>query len=115
MLMLVSGFSVADEMRPSVVKLTKLDDQSWSVAFRQPQINGRYPNLRLKTNCSAGEITPFVNGAALQENFQLICDSDGLRTIEIEGLEKTLIDTLVTIRRSDGDEKVTLFHRRSQC
>ncbi|MDA7755533.1 HupE/UreJ family protein [Pseudomonadales bacterium] len=109
MLMLVSGFSVADEMRPSVVKLTKLDDQSWSVAFRQPQINGRYPNLRLKTNCTAGEITPFVNGAALQENFQLICDSDGLRTIEIEGLEKTLVDTMVTIRGSDGEEESHLI------
>jgi len=105
MLMLVSDFSVADEMRPSVVKLTKLDDQSWSVSFKQPQVNGRYPNLALKTNCTAGEITRLVNRAAFQEKFHLICDSDGLTTVEIEGLEKTLVDTMITIRGVDGEEK----------
>ena len=103
-LMLVSLIAMADEMRPSVLKLIQLEDNRWSVLFKQPQVNGRSINLRLKTNCVAGTVTPLIGGAALQENFELDCGGDELKTIEIDGLEKTLVDTLVTIRDINDQE-----------
>ena len=97
-------FSFADEMRPSLLKLSELDNQRWSVSFKQPKINGRFFNLKVKSNCAPEAITSIVGVTALQESFILNCGPDGLDTIEIAGLEKTLVDTMVTIRDSSGQE-----------
>ena len=42
--------------------------------------------------------------SALQEKFELICEDGDLSTIEIVGLDRTLIDTLVTLELLDGRE-----------
>lgn len=87
----------ADEMRPSLLKLSELENQRWSVSFKQPQVNRRFLNLKVKTHCTAGEITPTVGITALQENFVLNCSPLGLSTIEIEGLEE---------KRSSGERRI---------
>ena len=96
--------SFADEMRPSLLKLSELENQRWSVSFKQPQIRGRFVNLKVKTNCVAGEITPVLGVATRQEKFVLNCAPDELSIVEIVGLEKTLVDTMVTIRDISGQE-----------
>ena len=101
---LFSGSILADELRPTLLKLNQLEDHRWSVSFKQPQFNGRFLNLKVTTNCTAGEITPMIGRNALQENFELICDSSGLETVGVQGLEKTLVDTLVTVRDLEGRE-----------
>lgn len=100
----VPFLSFADEMRPSLLKLSELENRRWSVSFKQPQINGRVFNLKVKTNCRSGDVTPILGESNLQENFVLNCGPDGLNTIEITGLEKTLVDTMVTIRDNSGQE-----------
>ena len=61
--------SHAHEMRPALLKLTQLPDGEWLVAFKQPQVDGRFLNLQPITNCRAGDVTAAVNDAALQESF----------------------------------------------
>ena len=91
-------------MRPSLLRLDEKENQNWKVSFKQPQINGRFLNLKVKTNCTAGEIEPIVGVTALQENFDLFCQPDDLSRVEIEGLERTMVDTMVTVGRLDGQE-----------
>lgn len=94
--------SHAHEMRPALLKLTQLPDGEWLVAFKQPQVDGRFLNLQPITNCRAGDVTAAVNDAALQESFSLYCHQQPLRTVQIARLDRTLIDVLVTIINSDG-------------
>lgn len=99
---LVASSSFAHEMRPALLKLTQLSDGDWLVAFKQPQVDGRFLNLQPVTNCRAGDVTAAVNNEALQESFPLYCGQDQLRTVQIMRLDRTLIDVLVTIINADG-------------
>jgi len=101
---LIAVDASADEMRPSLLRLTQSGNQQWNLSFKQPQINGRFLNLKVKTNCVAGAVTPLVSDTALQENYALTCGPEGLSRIQIDGLERTLVDTMVTILASNGQE-----------
>ena len=99
---LQTSLAHAHEMRPALLKLTQLQDGEWLVAFKQPQVDGRFLNLQPVTNCRPGDVTAAVNDAALQESFSLYCDQGPLQTIQITRLDRTLIDVLVTIINTDG-------------
>ena len=102
----MSSNALAHEMRPAFLKLTELPgtDSStrFEASFRQPQINGRFLGLNLATNCLATNVSVSVSEGALTEVFELECGSDSLTRIEIIGLDRTLIDTLVSLSWLDG-------------
>lgn len=96
----------AHEIRPAFLKITELpsgaDSARFEASFRQPQINGRFLGLNLVTNCASTNLNASVSAGALIEVFELDCANTGLQRIEIQGLERTLIDTLVSIAWQDG-------------
>lgn len=100
--LLCAGTTSAHEVRPALLQLDELSEGRWRVAFKQPQVQGRFLNLKVKSNCEAGKITPVVGRSALKESFELKCADEALRFIEIEGLDRTLVDTMVTIQKLNG-------------
>ena len=100
------SFSQAHEVRPAFLKLTETnlqtDRSEFEISFRQPQINGRFLGLSVSTNCDATELSASLTDGALTEVFALECEEESLQYIEVDGLDRTLIDTLVSIRRLDG-------------
>ena len=100
------SFSQAHEVRPAFLKLTETnlqtDRSEFQISFRQPQINGRFLGLSVSTNCDATELSASLTDGALTEVFALECEEESLQYIEVDGLDRTLIDTLVNIKRLDG-------------
>ncbi|MEE3300210.1 MAG: HupE/UreJ family protein [Pseudomonadota bacterium] len=100
------SFSQAHEVRPAFLKVTETnlqtDRSEFEISFRQPQINGRFLGLSVSTNCDATELSASLTDGALTEVFALECEEESLQYIEVDGLDRTLIDTLVNIRRLDG-------------
>ncbi|MEO2177320.1 MAG: hypothetical protein ABGY96_24925, partial [bacterium] len=87
----------AHEVRPSLLKLTEFESGSWHVEFKQPQDQGRFLNLKVITNCESTAARQRMSDSALQESFDLNCRHEPLRMIRIEGLDRTLSDTMVTL------------------
>ena len=100
------SFSQAHEVRPAFLKVTETnletDRSEFEISFRQPQINGRFLGLSVSTNCDATELSASLTNGALTEVFALECEEESLQYIEVDGLDRTLIDTLVNIKRLDG-------------
>lgn len=101
-LLLFASTALAHEVRPALLKLTQSTEGQWQAVFKQPQVQGRFLNLKVKTNCDAGIATSILSGAALQESFQLICSDKALSFVEIDGLDRTMIDTMVTVESATG-------------
>lgn len=103
----LSGLATAHEVRPAFLRLTEsLSDSGglvYEASLRQPQIDGRYLGLELASNCDATPLSARITDGALIEVSELICDEEGLQTIEIVGLERTLVDVLVSLERSNGE------------
>ena len=100
------SFSQAHEVRPAFLKVTETnletDRSEFEISFRQPQINGRFLGLSVSTNCDATELSASLTDGALTEVFALVCEEESLQYIDVDGLDRTLIDTLVNIKRLDG-------------
>lgn len=109
----------AHEIRPAYLKVTQLgtsdlvsyDDVDleessgkvfYEASLRQPQIEGRFLGLDLATNCTTTPRSASLSGEALIEVSILRCNEEGLTQIEIIGLERTMIDTLVSITDTQG-------------
>ncbi|MSR12423.1 MAG: HupE/UreJ family protein [Gammaproteobacteria bacterium] len=96
----------AHEIRPAFLKITELsgDDGSnlFEASFRQPQVNGSFLGLELVTNCVAETTGESISEGALIQVATLDCASEELSRIAIVGLDRTLIDTLVSISWLDG-------------
>ena len=104
-LLLCAGSAFGHEVRPAFLQIEELDVEiAYQASFRQPQIGGRYLGLSLMTNCEQTSLSAGLNDGALTENFALSCIDAPLSVIEIVGLERTLIDTLVNITRLDDSE-----------
>jgi hypothetical protein len=108
--LLFSLFSevMAHEVRPALLQLTEMEGQKWAAVFKQPQVQSRYLNLKVITNCAAGDVESVLGGSALQESFVLTC-SEALNFVEIEGLGRSLIDTMVTIEMLGGQKQSHLI------
>lgn len=92
----------ADELRPALVNLTQEGPQSWQAEFKQPQVGGRFLNLRLTTNCNPTEPKRNLSATYLTEHFKLACTHAPLEELNVEGLEGSLIDVLVSITPLEG-------------
>jgi hypothetical protein len=98
----LSGGVLAHEVRPAFLQITELNGTgSFEASFRQPQLGGRFLGLSLQTNCDQTNLAASITDSALIEVFELNCGEEGLREIEIVRLDRTLIDTLVSIIRLD--------------
>lgn len=97
----------AHEVRPAFLKLTELESDNdahlFEASFRQPQLDGRYLGLELRTNCQSTPLSTSLTDGALIELFELDCGTAQLDSIEIVGLERTLIDTLVSVHWANGN------------
>jgi len=112
----------AHEIRPAYLKLTQISggdaasmasDEGYvanqystyfEASLRQPQIDGRFLGLDLGTNCTSRLSSASLSGEALIEVSLLSCGDESLQKIEILGLDRTMIDALVSITRLDGSE-----------
>ncbi len=79
------------------MKLTEFEPGLWHAVFKQPQVQGRFLNLRVVTNCESTLVRQQMSDSALQESFDLNCSDEPLTMISIEGLDRTLSDTMVTL------------------
>ncbi|MBM89159.1 MAG: hypothetical protein CMQ41_12360 [Gammaproteobacteria bacterium] len=106
--------AISHEVRPAYLQLVELTDgesnQKLEASLRQPQINGRYLGLGLETNCESAPISASLSEGALIEVFALDCSTSNLDTISIVGLERTLIDTLVSIQYTNGESRELLIN-----
>ena len=110
----ISSAGLAHEVRPAYLQLSELERgeslQRFEASLRQPQIDGRYLGLQLQTNCIATPISAGLTDGALIEDFELDCQESELESITIVGLERTLIDTLVSLRMLDGSSRDLLIN-----
>lgn len=113
-LLLAAWPAQAHEVRPAFLKLTETEaaegGELFEASLRQPQIDGRYLGLQLQTNCESTPVSASLTGGAVIEVFELDCSESPLEIIEIPGLERSLIDTLVSIERLDGETRELLIN-----
>ncbi|MDF1765505.1 MAG: HupE/UreJ family protein [Gammaproteobacteria bacterium] len=117
--LVLTPWAQAHEIRPAYLKITQLgasdlvsyDDVDleesagnvfYEASLRQPQIDGRFLGLDLATNCATTPQSASLSGEALIEVSLLRCNEEGLTKVEILGLERTMIDTLVSITDTQG-------------
>ena len=108
----LSGLSQGHEIRPAFLQITQNDSSnSYEASFRQPQVDGRFLGLSLDTNCEQEVVSSSANRSALTEVFSLNCGEENLREIEIIGLDRTMIDTLIRItnQHDDAEKNSTLL------
>ena len=113
LLLFISSHASSHEIRPAFLQIVEIDSgqqQLFEASFRQPQINGRYLGLQLQTNCEAITTSASLTNGALIESIELNCGEVELETISINGLERTLIDTLVSIQSENGDVQEMLIN-----
>ena len=103
----LNSLSHGHEVRPGHLTISSTSDsQVYKASFRQPQIAGQFLGLYLETNCEQNLVSTQINGSSVTENYELNCSKSTLSEIEIVGLERTMIDTLVSI--SDSNQSSVL-------
>ncbi|MBT4494473.1 MAG: HupE/UreJ family protein [Gammaproteobacteria bacterium] len=96
--------SNSHEVRPALLTIVQKSEFTYEAVFKQPQVQGRFLNLGITTNCEENLTDARTSSSALQETFTLTC-TEPLASIEIEGLQNTLIDTMITIEDLQGLRK----------
>jgi len=108
----LGGLAQGHEIRPAFLQIIQHDSSnSYEASFRQPQVAGRFLGLSLDTNCKQKPVSSSANMSALTEVFNLSCGEESLKEIEIVGLDRTMIDTLVriTYHRDRADKNSTFL------
>jgi len=111
--LLMSGLSVADEIRPGYLELIENGQNIFSVLWKVPAKGNKKLHLdaRLPPNCkdSTQASTQLINSAYIQR-WMSVCDG-GLagRTISVSGLESTNTDVLLRIELANGSSQSILL------
>lgn len=103
--------ALAHEVRPALLTMTQTDENNYDVSFKQPQVQGRFLNLSINTNCELTKVETRTSAAALLEKSTMNC-KEPLSHIKIDGLERTLIDAMITIDRLNGSQDSYLVNGR---
>ena len=113
---LATSTAVSHEVRPAYLELienrTENSRIEFRASFRQPQVEGRFLGLVVETNCDFEITGSRLTEGALTDSAVITCDENGLASIEIAGLERTLIDTLVSISWLDESRTERLITAR---
>lgn len=112
LVLLVTASAKAHEVRPALLTVVQTSETNYEVTFKQPQVQGRFLNLGIESNCQLELNDARTSSAALQEKFSMSC-GEPLEFLEISGLEKTLIDTMITIDDIDGVTSSYLVNGRN--
>jgi hypothetical protein len=101
-------------VRPAYLELEESTPGRFEVLFKLPLASGLPPlplYPRLTPPCGIGEVRQEIYDDAAIERWSFDCGGAGLegRVLRIEGLERTLTDTLVLVRFADGEEIVTVL------
>ena len=118
--LLLATASSAHEVRPAYLELAEGQGGLVHIVFKQPLNAGRLLPLEplLTPACQPGDPHEFEDtGTALIERWTISCsqaeaqDPSTLvgRRLTVEGLDRTLTDTLLTVRLVDGTEMSTLM------
>ena len=118
LLSLATSAAVSHEVRPAYLELieNRTIDSSieFKASFRQPQVEGRFLGLVVETNCDFEMTGSRLTEGALTDSAIITCDENGLESIEIAGLDRTLIDTLVSISWLDESRTERLITARER-
>lgn len=113
---LATSTAVSHEVRPAYLELieNRTEDSriEFRASFRQPQVEGRFLGLVVETNCDFEITESRLTEGALTDSAVITCDENGLASIEIAGLDRTLIDTLVSISWLDESRTERLITAR---
>ena len=113
---LATSTAVSHEVRPAYLELienrTENSRIEFRASFRQPQVEGRFLGLVVETNCDFEITGSRLTEGALTDSAVITCDENGLASIEIAGLDRTLIDTLVSISWLDESRTERLITAR---
>ena len=76
-LLLLNCFTCYDT-RPALLTIKQLttkqgDEVTYQAVFKQPQVQGRFLNLSVITNCDSTLVNAKTNSSALEETFSLTC------------------------------------------
>lgn len=110
-LLTTAPVSLAHEIRPALLSIKQTSELQYRAIFKQPQVQGRFLNLTVETNCDATSTAARTRLSVLQQSFTLAC-TEAINTIEILGLKNTLIDTLITLDNLDGRKQTFLVNGR---
>lgn len=106
--LLLGAEALGHEIRPAFLEVVELKNPGiYEASFRQPQIAGRFLGLSVATNCEQVNLSSRITDSALTEVFELNCGRENLQEIEVVGLDRTMIDTLVSINWLDSREDKT--------
>ena len=118
LLTLATSAAVSHEVRPAYLELieNRTIDSSieFKASFRQPQVEGRFLGLVVETDCDFEITGSRLTEGALTDSVIITCDENGLESIEIAGLDRTLIDTLVSISWLDESRTERLITARER-
>jgi hydrogenase/urease accessory protein HupE len=106
--------ALGHEVRPAYLEITEHADQSYEVLWKQPVMGEMAVHLKphlsgggLEEKPSAVDVTPsfLINTWTLAPGQPTL---DG-QTVSVEGLENTITDALVVVRRADGSAWQTIL------
>ncbi len=104
----------AHKLQPAYLEITEQNPGTFNILWKRPLVGNRpmniYPQLpRTCSNLTEPVLRPSQSGAI--ERWLIDCGEGGLanETIVIDGLEKTVTDTLIRIELADGSMHTTVL------
>jgi hypothetical protein len=113
LIILLPYHAIAHEIRPALIKLTQASVTEYQLVFKQPQVQGRFLNLSVSTNCEHSEGDRILGRDALQTISTVNCERGPLGWVSVPGIEGTLIDAMLTIEPLNGPTQNLLISARS--
>ena len=106
------GIAQAHEIRPGLLQITQVGEQSYEIIWKQPLLGDRRLPLEplLEPDCEKTNVRIQATGSALIERWESSCE---LGRISIEGLNRTLTDVMFERTDSTGDQQRALLRPES--
>ena len=100
-MLLLNCFTCYDT-RPALLTIKQLttkqgDEVTYQAVFKQPQVQGRFLNLSVITNCDSTLVNAKTNSSALEETFPLTCAEPLASNVGIEIGQLSIIAVALTL------------------
>lgn len=95
---------------PAETEADPVSGSQYEFSFKQPIVNGRYLGLGIETNAECAEDKKKIvsDFTAVNETWLVRCQPGSLNYIRVTGLEETMIDTLISFHRIEGEENFVI-------